>query len=106
MGLVGFLFLMYLRHLQKGANKSPTVTKTSSLGMWVPVHDDEWDGDIPLGLERPDSPTRDMGSEPGEVTFNGDRLPWVAGLYEVRPHFWLTKRMLLMNTTILVEVSS
>ena len=67
---------------QKGANKSPTVTKTSSLGMWVPVHDDEWDGDIPRGLERSDSPTRETGS--GEVTFKGDTLPWVIGEYEVR----------------------
>ena len=36
-----------------GANQSNLVTKTSSLGMWVPVHDDEWDGDIPLELQRP-----------------------------------------------------
>ena len=36
-----------------GANASALVTRTSSLGMWVPVHDDEWDGDIPRELQRP-----------------------------------------------------
>ncbi|CAG8670879.1 1304_t:CDS:2, partial [Acaulospora colombiana] len=33
-----------------GANKSQTMTKTSSLGLWVPVHDEEWDGDVPRPL--------------------------------------------------------
>ncbi|KAJ8519288.1 hypothetical protein ONZ45_g3737 [Pleurotus djamor] len=31
-----------------GANKSKLVTKVSSMGMWVPVYDNEWDGDIPM----------------------------------------------------------
>ncbi|KAF8588065.1 phosphatidylethanolamine N-methyltransferase [Ramaria rubella] len=69
---------------RKGANKSATVTKTSSLGMWVPVHDNEWDGDIPLDQARPQSSTDKSGS--GEVVFKGDTLPWVAGQYEVRYH--------------------
>jgi hypothetical protein len=68
--------------LQVGANKSNLVTKTSSLGMWVPVHDEEWDGDVPLGLDRPDLPQTD--SESGIVTFKGNTLPWLAGRYEVR----------------------
>ncbi|KAF7759714.1 hypothetical protein Agabi119p4_11409 [Agaricus bisporus var. burnettii] len=67
-----------------GANKSMLVTKVSSLGMWLPVHDEEWDGDIPLGLDRPPSPQRD--SENGEVTFRGNTLPWLVGNYEVRYH--------------------
>ncbi|KAF5366832.1 hypothetical protein D9758_006516 [Tetrapyrgos nigripes] len=67
-----------------GANKSNLVTKTSSLGMWVPVHDEEWDGDVPLGLVRPDLPQTD--SESGIVTFKANTLPWLAGRYEIRYH--------------------
>lgn len=65
---------------QKGANKSSTVTKISSLGHWVPVHDDEWDGDIPVHFE--ESPSPEKGE--GDVVLKGEKLPWVAGLYEVR----------------------
>ncbi|KIK66289.1 hypothetical protein GYMLUDRAFT_157632 [Collybiopsis luxurians FD-317 M1] len=67
-----------------GANKSSLVTKTSSMGMWVPVHDEEWDGDIPLGLDRPDVPVKD--SESGVVTFKDNTLPWIVGRYEIRYH--------------------
>jgi len=52
--------------------------------MWMPVHDDEWDGDIPIGSDsRPPSPGKDSR---GEVTFKGEALPWVAGRYEIRYH--------------------
>ncbi len=66
--------------LQVGANAHSQVTKVSSLGMWVPVHDEEWDGDIPLDLHRPNRP--DVDSE-GEVVFQADKLPWQCGTYEV-----------------------
>lgn len=49
--------------------------------MWAPVHDEEWDGDIPLGLDRPESEQRD--SEGGTVVMKGDLIPWEAGRYEV-----------------------
>ncbi|KAI3614456.1 phosphatidylethanolamine n-methyltransferase [Moniliophthora roreri] len=67
-----------------GANKPTLVTRTSSMGMWVPVYDEEWDGDVPLGLDRPDVPMRE--SESGVVTFKGNTLPWQVGRYEVRYH--------------------
>ncbi|KAF8999874.1 phospholipid methyltransferase-domain-containing protein [Cyathus striatus] len=67
-----------------GANKSNLVTKTASMGMWLPVHDEEWDGDIPLGLERL-SATAEI-SESGTVTFKANTLPWLVGRYEVRYH--------------------
>ena len=51
--------------------------------MWVPVHDEEWDGDIPLSLNRPNRPDND--SEDGEVVFQRGTLPWQTGRYEVRP---------------------
>ncbi|KAJ7630115.1 hypothetical protein DFH06DRAFT_1272697 [Mycena polygramma] len=56
-----------------GANKSSLVTRTSSMGLWVPVHDEEWDGDS-------------SDADNGVVTFKGNTLPWLAGRYEVRYH--------------------
>ncbi|EMD30910.1 hypothetical protein CERSUDRAFT_145741 [Gelatoporia subvermispora B] len=67
-----------------GANQSNLVTRTSSLGMWVPVHDEEWDGDIPLSQSRPERPGND--SEDGEVVFRSGTLPWQTGRYEIRYH--------------------
>lgn len=55
------------------------------MGMWVPVHDEEWDGDIPLGRDRPDVPVKD--SESGVVTFKDNNLPWITGRYEVSISF-------------------
>ncbi|KAI0742935.1 phosphatidylethanolamine N-methyltransferase [Daedaleopsis nitida] len=70
-----------------GANASTLVTKTSSLGSWVPVHDDEWDGDIPLELQRPKRGKDDLSEfEEGEVVFKGSVLPWRTGRYEARYH--------------------
>ncbi|KAK7055518.1 phosphatidylethanolamine N-methyltransferase [Favolaschia claudopus] len=70
-----------------GANKSTLVTRTSSLGMWVPVHDEEWDGDVPLGLSRPTAgSSRASDIDCGIITFKGNTLPWIAGNYEVRYH--------------------
>ncbi|KAG8814574.1 phosphatidylethanolamine N-methyltransferase [Serendipita sp. 399] len=66
-----------------GANKSQLITKTSSLGLWVPVHDEEWDGDVPKPLT-----DRDAGEETecGELTFKNSTLPWQIGDYELRYH--------------------
>lgn len=48
------------------------------MGMWVPVHGDEWDGETPLEVG-----TAVMDSQSGEVVFRGSALPWKAGTYEV-----------------------
>ncbi|KAJ6554459.1 phosphatidylethanolamine N-methyltransferase [Mycena capillaripes] len=70
-----------------GANKSSLVTRTSSMGFWVPVHDEEWDGDVPLGSPRPvASSSQDSDADSGVVTFKANTLPWLAGRYEVRYH--------------------
>jgi phosphatidylethanolamine N-methyltransferase len=75
-----------------GANRSTLVTQTSSLGMWVPVHDEEWDGDTPIGEESQiHSPADEEGpssndEECGTIVFKGDSLPWTVGQYEVRYH--------------------
>ena len=52
--------------------------------MWVPVHDEEWDGEIPRGLGKPSKTITDVDCERGEVTFQGPTLPWRTGRYEVR----------------------
>jgi phosphatidylethanolamine N-methyltransferase len=59
--------------------------------MWLPVHDEEWDGDVPLGTKRLSNPIED--SERGILTFKGDQLPWSVGQYEVR-HMSNTVHML------------
>ena len=73
-----------------GANPSSLVTRTSSLGMWIPVHDEEWDGDIPINEDsHSSSPTGSEGADDeanGTVVFQGDGLPWTVGRYEVRYH--------------------
>ena len=76
-GIRSFVFVDH-DHDQVGANKTAAVTNVSSLGTWVPVHDDEWDGDIPVGFDD----TRKV-DEAGVVTFKGDTLPWQVGTYEV-----------------------
>ncbi|OAX36929.1 hypothetical protein K503DRAFT_268559 [Rhizopogon vinicolor AM-OR11-026] len=68
-----------------GANKSTLVTKISSFGMWIPVHNEEWDEDLPLDdISR--ITTRSKEPELGSVSFEGSTLPWTIGIYEVRYH--------------------
>lgn len=64
--------------MQIGANREKSVTKVSSMGMWVPVHSDEWDGDMPV-----EAGTPVVNSRSGEVVFRGGALPWKTGTYEV-----------------------
>ncbi len=60
--------------------------------MWVPVHDEEWDGDTPIGENsRTRTPADREGSgesdeECGTTVFKGNSLPWTVGRYEMRYH--------------------
>jgi phosphatidylethanolamine N-methyltransferase len=58
--------------------------------MWIPVHDEEWDGDIPISEDsHSSSPIGSEGADDeanGTVLFQGDGLPWTVGRYEVRYH--------------------
>ena len=60
--------------------------------MWVPVHDEEWDGNVPIGEDSQTSTPgdrEDLGAndeECGTVVFKGDSLPWRVGQYEMRYH--------------------
>ena len=49
--------------------------------MWLPIFNEEWDGDVPVGPQRTHSPQRD--AEKGTVTFKAKTLPWITGTYEV-----------------------
>ncbi|KAG9007113.1 phosphatidylethanolamine N-methyltransferase [Tulasnella sp. 427] len=64
------------------ANSSETVTNVNSLGRWLPVHDDEWDGDIPVSR----TVTPESDEDCGEVIFKASTLPWEVGTYEIRYH--------------------
>ena len=77
------LFLDLTFTSQLGANKSDLITKVSSLGLWVPVHDEEWDGDVALEVAREVPQVRRSRGQ-GEIVFKGDTLPWQVGKYEVR----------------------
>lgn len=66
-----------------GSCRSKLVTRISSMGKWVPIHSDEYDGEFPVETGREQQvKTEDAGS----VVFRGDSLPWAAGEYELRYH--------------------
>jgi phosphatidylethanolamine N-methyltransferase len=70
--------------LKIGRNKSTLVTNISSRGLWVPVHDEEWDGDVPSGIDGTKMSSSSHEIDSGVVTFKGDTLPLAVGTYEVR----------------------
>ena len=51
--------------------------------MWVPVHSEEWDQDVPLDNTGRIITTRSKEPELGFVAFEGSTLLWTMGLYEV-----------------------
>lgn len=53
------------------------------MGKWVPIHSDEYDGELPVETGRENDLRNGDG---GIVVFNGDSLPWAAGKYELRYH--------------------
>jgi phosphatidylethanolamine N-methyltransferase len=53
------------------------------MGKWVPIHSDEYDGELPVETGREHEVKNGDG---GVVVFNGDSLPWAAGQYELRYH--------------------
>ncbi|KZV93634.1 phosphatidylethanolamine N-methyltransferase [Exidia glandulosa HHB12029] len=68
-----------------GANSSTLVTQVSSLGLWLPVYAEEWQGDTP----RIDGDGTQYGAEgvvSGRVTFAQDKLPMTPEKYELRYH--------------------
>ncbi|KAF8550645.1 hypothetical protein OG21DRAFT_1419342 [Imleria badia] len=65
-----------------GANKSTLITQIATFGLWVPVHNEEWDGNAPVDNTHVTS----KGPQIGTVVFQGSTLPWTIGRYEVRYH--------------------
>lgn len=70
---------------QEAADESRLLTKISSQGKWVAIEADEWDGDAPLEHGSPSSAEK-QSSTGGIAVFQGGRLPWAPGTYEVRYH--------------------
>ncbi|KDE02615.1 hypothetical protein MVLG_06845 [Microbotryum lychnidis-dioicae p1A1 Lamole] len=73
----------------QGANQSQLVTRISSHGRWLGVHEHEWRGDKYEGTNGPGTEdSKDLKHEvaSGSVTFSGARLPWSTGSYEIRYH--------------------
>ncbi|SCV73024.1 BQ2448_6949 [Microbotryum intermedium] len=74
---------------RQGANQSQLVTRVSSQGHWLGVHEHEWRGDKYEGTDGPAiGDATDIKHElaSGSVTFSGARLPWSIGSYEIRYH--------------------
>ncbi|ORY86007.1 phospholipid methyltransferase-domain-containing protein [Leucosporidium creatinivorum] len=65
------------------ANKSKLVTRVSSQGKWVGVHDEEWKGNE-WSEKRGEEEEGEKNK--GVVSFTGKRLPWTTGMYEIRYH--------------------
>lgn len=63
-----------------GSCQSEEITKISSVGKWVPLYDEEWDGNTPV-----ETPVRGT-SDAGTVIFDKEKLPWQPGMYELRLH--------------------
>ncbi|WRT69964.1 uncharacterized protein IL334_006955 [Kwoniella shivajii] len=64
-----------------GSCKSTLVTRIASAGKWMPIYEEEWDGDVylnPIDHQRK--------NDAGEVLFRGEQLPWLPGQYEIRYH--------------------
>lgn len=53
------------------------------MGKWVPIHSDEYDGEVPIQTGRENQV---KNGDTGAVVFTGDSLPWAAGEYELRYH--------------------
>jgi len=63
-----------------GSCKSQLVTRISSLSKWMPIYEEEWDGDTPVNSGG------QMQCDAGELVFRGNQLPWAPGRYELRYH--------------------
>jgi phosphatidylethanolamine N-methyltransferase len=68
-----------------GANSSEEVTQVASLGLWLGVYEEEWDGNEPRNVG--DNSEQDAtSSAAGVVRFAQGKLPLVPAKYEVRYH--------------------
>jgi phosphatidylethanolamine N-methyltransferase len=66
-----------------GSAKDCLITKISSMGKWVPIFEEEYNGEEQARL----APEQELShGDAGTVTFRGNRLPWSPGKYELRYH--------------------
>lgn len=66
-----------------GSCKSQLVTRLSSVGKWMPIYEEEYDGDTQIS---PPATEQTEKKDAGTVVFKGNQLPWAPGKYEVRYH--------------------
>jgi phosphatidylethanolamine N-methyltransferase len=64
-----------------GSCKGDLVTRISSMGKWMPIFEEEYEGNEQVTPSQPVSQ-----GDAGIVTFKGKRLPWAPGQYELRYH--------------------
>lgn len=64
---------------QVGANASTLETRTTSQGLWLGVHNEEWLGNIPVNGNEESASDQEQGT----LVFSGDKIPWQVGMYEV-----------------------
>ncbi|WVQ75687.1 hypothetical protein IAR50_005316 [Cryptococcus sp. DSM 104548] len=64
-----------------GSCKSEVVTKISSVGKWVGVYEEEWEGNEHVMPE-----SEGQKADAGMVVLKGQQLPWQPGQYEIRYH--------------------
>lgn len=72
-------------------NRSRDVTEVPSLGRWIPTCPGQYDTSLDQGIVTWDSPVKNAaGSEvdlvQGEMVFEGDKLWWTQGVFEIRYH--------------------
>lgn len=68
---------------EREGEKNKLITKISSQGKWIALAEEEWEGDTPLVGSS--SNERSIATD-GILVFQGNKLPWEPGLYEVRYH--------------------
>lgn len=66
-----------------GSCKSKLITKVSSVGKWVPIFEEEYNGEDQVGIDPEEQVSY---GDAGICTFRGKRLPWAPGQYELRYH--------------------
>ena len=89
------------------------VTRTRSRGKWLGIAEAEWDGPVHLGTEQGSLGTKgvsnvdmDKRQVHGVSVFQGSRLPWTPGTYEMRYHHDNTHDVLARSERFTIYVDT
>lgn len=100
-----FLQMIILTLSKVGASSSAMVTQTSSLGMWLPVYAEEWQGDKPL-IDGDGTQYGAKGVVSGHLQFSQDKLPMIPEKYEVSPWTINLERVLITASYAIITTAS